>query len=413
MECSQHRERWFKRAILAATCLVIAIMLGASPRGRYLVASLASEARQAARQTIGLPQPREELDEAWRRYRLHGIAESRQALPGIYAEAGPAIQRLMRYAGLDPEQGLLRWGNFNRTLLLPSTIFEADETGRSYRLRPNTRSIWLRNVTVKSGILMFFLVPDRPELAEAIKGTAAIPVETSRQTINSWGLRGPEPDPDAPLRGIVLGDSFMQGLFIGDDETPPERLRRYLQTHLKTRVSLLNTGVLGYSPEQYYYSLLTFLERFRPKFVVISVFTNDFGEDHEVPTKGLGDWDEGKYWLGKISQICRSQQLTQLIVPVPYAPHLFAQRKGGYYPGTVSNILEVSGLMFLDPADDFINAHLEGLINGERKGKRPSGSSLFNDQFGDGHFSALGSEVWATSVGRRLILLLQKDHVVE
>ena len=33
-----------------------------------------------------------------------------------------------------------------------------------------------------------------------------IPVETSRQTTNSWGLRGPEPDRNAPLRGIVLGD---------------------------------------------------------------------------------------------------------------------------------------------------------------------------------------------------------------
>ncbi len=76
---------------------------------------------------------------------------------------------------------------------------------------------------------MFFLVPDGPGLADAIRGTPAMPVETSRQTTNSWGLRGPEPELDAPLRGIVLGDSFMQGMFIGDDETPPECLRRYLQ----------------------------------------------------------------------------------------------------------------------------------------------------------------------------------------
>ena len=72
---------------------------------------------------------------------------------------------------------------------------------------------------------MFFLVPDGPGLAEAIKGTAAIPVVESRQTTNSWGLRGPEPDLDAPVRGIVLGDSFMQGMFIGDDDTPPECLQ--------------------------------------------------------------------------------------------------------------------------------------------------------------------------------------------
>ena len=140
---------------------------------------------------------------------------------------------------------------------------------------------------------------------------------------------------------IVLGDSFMQGLFIGDDETPPECLRRYLEEHLRTKVSVLNTGVLGHSPEQYYYSLRAFADRFRPHAVVVSVFTNDFGEDVEVPTKGQGDWEEGKYWLDRITQLCRSRQWPHLIVPVPYAPNLFSQRKAGYYPGTLTNILEV------------------------------------------------------------------------
>ena len=37
-------------------------------------------------------------------------------------------------------------------------------------------------------------------------------VDGSTQTTNSWGLRGPEPDMRAAWRGIVLGDSYMQGL---------------------------------------------------------------------------------------------------------------------------------------------------------------------------------------------------------
>ena len=321
------------------------------------------------------------------------------------------MQRLMRYAGLDPEHGLLRWGNYNLTLLLPSKVFEADDDGRSYRLRPRTRSIWLRNITLKSGVLMFFLVPDGPGLAEAIRGTTGIPVETSRQTTNSWGLRGPEPDLDAPLRGLVLGDSYMQGLFIGDDETPPEALRRYLAGRLKTRVSILNTGVMGYSPEQYYYSLMAFAERFRPHFVVVSVFTNDFGDLHEVPTKGLGDWEEGRYWLEKIVAYCRAREWPHLIVAAPYAPNMFAKRKSGFYPGLLTNVLDVNGLMFLDPTDDLLDAHLQMVIDGERKGHRPQGCPLFNDVIGDGHFSAEGSKVWADRVGRRLVLLLEKDRV--
>ncbi len=131
---------------------------------------------------------------------------------------------------------------------------------------------------------------------------------------------------------------------------------------------MLNTGVLGHSPEQYYYSLRAFVDRFRPHAVVVSTFTNDFGGDFEVPTTGTGDWDEGKYWLDRITQLCRSRQWPHLIVPVPYAPNLFGQRKAGYYPGILSNILEVGSLMFVNPAEDFINAHLELAVERGREG---------------------------------------------
>jgi hypothetical protein len=408
---SRRHERWFKRVILAATCLTIVCLLGAWPRGRYLVAAVVSQAQRAARWAIGLPTPRSEIDEQWRHYREQGILESRQSLIRDFARTEPGNQRIMRYAGLDPEHGLLRWGNYDRTLLLPATIFEADDSGRSYRLRPHTRAIWVRNLTLKTGVLMFFLVPDGPGLAAALEGTTGIPVDTARQTTNSWGLRGPEPDPSAPLRGIVLGDSFMQGMFIGDQETPPERLRHYLEDQLETRVSVLNAGVLGYSPEQYYYSLLAFADRFRPHFVVVSVFTNDFGDLYDVATKGRGDWEEGKYWLDRIVQLCRARQWPHLIVPAPFESHLFSRRKAGFYPGLLSNILEVNSTMFLDPSEDFINAHLELVIAGERKGQRPQGCLLFNGHIGDGHFSPTGSKVWAAAVGRRLVLLLEKDRL--
>ena len=409
---SRRLERWFKGWVLIATCSIIILMLCLVPRGRYLVRTMASEARGGIRYALGLPTPREEIDEGWQRYREIGITESRRRLEDVYANAEPAYQRLMRFAGLDPGHGLLRWGNYNATLLLPSTIFEADETGRSYRLRPNTRSICLRNLTLRTGVLMFFLVPDSTGLSDAIKGTSAIPVDTSRETTNSWGLRGPEPDCDAPIRGIILGDSFMQGMFVGDEDTPPECLRRYLETQYKKKVSILNTGVLGYSPEQYYHSLLAFADRFQPHFVVISIFTNDFGDIHEVPSKARGDWGEGKYWLDQITAFCKSREWPHLIVPVPYEPHMTGRRRSGFYPGMMSNILEVNSMMFLDPTDDFINAYLELVIEGERRGRKPRGCPLFNVEISDGHFSPLGSRTWASTVGRRISLLLEKEWAI-
>ena len=334
LDRSRRRQRAFRLAILCFTSLVIALVLGLMPKGRYVVAAAQSKARQAVRGMVGLPSPREEIDNNWRRFRLDGIAESKKALVQVFANAGPANQRLMRYAGLDPDHGLLRWGNYNRTLLLPSTVFEADDNGRSYRFRPCVDSIWLRQITIRSGVLMFFQILDGPQLAEAIRGTEAIPVWESRQSTNSWGLRGPEPELDAPLRGIVLGDSFMQGMFIGDDETPPECLRHELESHLKIKVSILNTGHLGYSPEQYYYSLVEFGDRFRPHFVVVCVFGNDFaGDIDDVLTHGQGDWDEAKYWLDKTIALSRARGWTYLIVPIPYAPYCWPVAKLGTIPG--------------------------------------------------------------------------------
>jgi hypothetical protein len=406
---SQRRLRWFKLGVITLTGLAIAVILAALPKGRYLVASVPPLARQAVRSVLGLPTPREEIDAGWRRYRLSGVLDSKRAITRFYADADPAYQRLLRYAGMDPDHGLHRWGNYRLTVLLPSTVFEADDTGRSYRLRPCTQSIWLRELTLKAGVLMFFLVPDGPGLSEAMRGTSAIVVTESKQSTNAWGLRGPEPELDAPFRGIVLGDSYMQGMFIGDNDTPPECLRRDLQRRWKSKVSILNTGHLGYSPEQYYYSLVAFADRFVPHFVVVSIFANDFGDAFEV-LKGKGDWDEGKYWLDRIGQFCRTRQLPFLVVPVPQTIQMMNRRMTGFYPGILTNILDISGLKFLDPTDAFVDAHLGLVIEGERKGQRPAGCPLFNEQYRDGHFSALGSEVWAEAVGRRIALLMPPNQ---
>jgi hypothetical protein len=404
---SRRLVRWFKGAIVVTTVLVVAGLIAAAPRGRYLVVSLADRSRQLAWQAVGVPPDRSEIDAERARYRQQGIVDTLAEFQKVYAEIDPPLRRLMKYAGNDPETGVLRWGNFSQTLLLPSSVFEPDDKGRSYRLRPNTRAVWLRNLTIQRIPLTFFLVADDPDLGEATRGTTAVLVEGSAQTTNSWGLRGPEPDLSAPLRGIVLGDSFMQGLFIGDDQTPPECLRRYLQTQLKTRVSVLNTGHLGYSPEQEYYTLREYADRFHPQFVVLSLFANDFGDVFEVAA-GKGDWPEGKYWLGEITQYCRSRGIPLLTIPAPLESQITARRFAGNYPGQVSNILESSGIEYLDPIESFVNEHLTRMNEGERAGNRPMTSPLFNGVIADGHFSAIGSELWAAVVGRRLVLLLEK-----
>jgi hypothetical protein len=68
-------------------------------------------------------------------------------------------------------------------------------------------------------------------------------------------------------------------------------------------------------------------------------------------------------------------------------------------------------LVFLDPTEEFVNAYLEILIDAERDGITLKGCPLFNSVINDDHFSAVGSEVWASSVGRRVALLLKRDGI--
>jgi hypothetical protein len=202
----------------------------------------------------------------------------------------------------------------------------------------------------------------------------------------------------------------MQGLFIGDDQTPPERLRRYLQQQRKTRVSVLNTGHLGYSPEQEYYTLLEYAKRFNPQFVVLSLFANDFGGGYEVAAGKEGDWPEGKYWLGQITEYCRGRGIVALTVPAPMESQINNRRFAGNYPGQLSNILDSIGIEYLDPIESFVNEHLARVLEGSRAGNRPMTSPLFNGVIADGHFSPIGSEVWAAAVGQRLVFLLENAH---
>ncbi len=402
-------DRWFKMRIAAGTIALVAILLAAPAPGRYLASWAAVHARWLALRSIGLEPDRSEIDDDWRRKRLFDIAASQSKLASSFAEYDEAGQRVLRLAGLDPDHVLIRWGNFNRTVLLPSTVFEADDSGRSYRFRPNVRSIWVRNFPMKGDVKAYFQVPATPAVAELISGTGAMVVDGSIQTTNSWGLRGPEPNPDAPWRGIVLGDSYMQGLFVGDDQTPTECLKRDLKKRLEAEVEILNTGHLGYSPAQYYDTLKAYADRFPSQFVVVSFFANDFGDLFEV-LEGRGDWEESAYWLNQIFQFCNARAMLCLFVPAPWVNQIDGVVQPGFYPGMASNRLDVSGMKYLDPFDAFVDAHLAACNEAARNGSPLSASPLFHGRIGDGHFSAQGCEVWAAAVGQRMFdLIMQRQ----
>src|SRR5262249_49333939 len=198
---------------------------------------------------------------------------------------------------------------------------------------------------MKGDVKAFFQVPDRLEAPEIVKAAGAVLVEGSGQSTNSWGLRGPEPDTRAAFRGIALGDSYMHGLFVGDNQTPTECRKLDLRKRLGGPVEILNTGHLGYSPEQYYYTLVEYANKLAPQFVVISIFANDFAGDIKVVLEGRGgDWEEGKFWLGRIRDFWHSRGIPCLFVPAPWVNQLDLPQLAGDCPGPAPHTPEASGL---------------------------------------------------------------------
>jgi hypothetical protein len=406
LERSRRLDRLFKATIAALTSAVLIGAIVGSPAGRSAVVRLANQAVAGCRGLIGLAPDRERVDADLRVRRAEGIERTAARYRDYFEkEASPEWRRILGASGMAPGDVLLRWANVDWTVALSPGVFQADDSGRAYRMRPDTKAFWTRNHSLPNGLASFFFLPDVAEVRSALADAGEAIMPESYQTTNSWGCRGPEPDLGATVRVLVIGDSFMQGLFVADDQTPPECLARSLRESWGVTVSVLNTGHIGYSPEQYYHTFTEYFDRFRPQIVVVSLCPNDFGEPISVLAGG-GDFDEGMYWIKAIEQSCRPRQIPFLLVPAPIEALVAGPGREGHYPGGIFDRSESISFFHLDPIAAFIDEHLRLVREAQAKDRRPSTSPLFNGHLQDGHFSPLGSALWGREVGRRIVRLL-------
>lgn len=101
-----------------------------------------------------------------------------------------------------------------------------------------------------------------------------------RLTTNSLGFRGPEPNRD--LRGAVLflGDSFTEGYGVDDGEEFPSLIGKELEQRFgPEQVPVVNAGI-GNAGNGHWVKLLNNeAPHFEPRFVVLQLCRNDFGDN--------------------------------------------------------------------------------------------------------------------------------------
>ena len=119
-----------------------------------------------------------------------------------------------------------------------------------------------------------------PNLSRRIWGyDGAFTVETNAEGFRDSDRSGPPNRPSI----LVLGDSFVWGLFLDNDELMPQRLQHELaQAGYEVEVS--NFGMAGYGTDQELLVLREYGPRLAPELVVLAFFySNDF-EDNARPT---------------------------------------------------------------------------------------------------------------------------------
>lgn len=116
-----------------------------------------------------------------------------------------------------------------------------------------------------------------PEVAyELLPGWQGEGPLRERIRINADGLRGPELGaPSNGTRVLALGDSFMFGLGVAEDDTFPAALARALTAARGAPVEVLNGGVPGYNLMQTTRVLGARVAALRPAAVVLGLVEND------------------------------------------------------------------------------------------------------------------------------------------
>lgn len=386
-------DRLFKAIVVGATALTMAVIALANRRACLRLFAWARGQRVG--RSTKVPQER--------------IHATRERARDVFGQMSPLEQRLLDAAGLAPDRALFAQANLDTVMAFSSKVFQQhSECG--YRFRPGMRALWVE-WTLPEGFPAPLLVPDTPEIRECAAQLGKRIFSTERY--NALGFRGPEPDPNAAVRVLELGDSFLHGILLDEHETPSAQLEQALQKRLRSvTVSVFNTGVIGYSTEQEYHTLVEQYEHFRPNVVILHFFANDVHPDYQtVLETGEGDWHLAWEWIERIQQFCRARHVPiQLVSMIPARPQLtVAGRSLANYQGKFTQGLPLARNRVVDSLDALVLANERLRATGVSDWRMDATMPVFLRD--DAHFSPAGAAAYAAVVADYVLTALERfDH---
>jgi len=137
-----------------------------------------------------------------------------------------------------------------------------------------------------------------------------------------YGLRGAEHPlqrPSGKYRVLILGDSFTEGVHVGEDDVFSARLES-----MNRQIEALNAGVGGYGTVQEYLYLISEGRKFKPDLALVMFFDNDLTDNCLSYYAGFGSRPYARLMDGEVEIVERldASDFLRFTIPVPFRSQL-------------------------------------------------------------------------------------------
>ena len=224
-----------------------------------------------------------------------------------------------------------------------------------YAYKPNLQKIGFR--TGAGGLHWIMETEDLPAIRKSLGNLETTLLVSA--SYDEFGFRRADADvsSDCDVRVLFLGDSFTDGVWVGDHDTFVNRYARQVRERSGIRLCPVNAGVNGYgSPEEADVLEHRFDDAGRPALVFLMYFANDVDGDSLAVVDGTLP-DVVRRWQASLDQIARMERFarghgsTLVLAAIPPFEQAAERRSRVHYQDVLRDFCREHGIAFVDLLD--------------------------------------------------------------
>jgi len=271
----------------------------------------------------------------------------------------PSLRRFARALAVqDPKTDLFStlWDTNTGVLLSRHMFHEVMMDGvTKYRYRSNLQKLGFR--TGAGGFHWNMETEDTPAIRSALADLDTPFIASASYDESGFRRVDPELASDCTIHALFLGDSFTDGLWVGNTDTFVNVFGHLVRERSGVRLCPVNAGVNGYGPfEEAYVLEHDFEAAGRPAIVFVMFFPNDVDADFDAVVNGtLHDgerrWQESLAYLARIRRFAAGHGCRVVLAAIPPAEQVFMKGSQQHYQRPLREFATREGIRFVNLLD--------------------------------------------------------------